>query len=143
MKHALLFLGIIGVALVFVFGKGWYLTATGEQTVSAAVTVEPAPQVLFKKVEVGLNESKMVSQVELSPQTLLEDSRCPVDVSCIQAGTVRVRTKLTFNDGYITERTFSLGKPILVQGVTVTLTSAVKEEKNNSTDYRFGFIATD
>lgn len=37
--------------------------------------------------------------VHITPREILEDSRCPTDVECIQAGTVRLRTSISFGNG--------------------------------------------
>lgn len=51
---------------------------------------------------------------------IIEDSRCPSDVTCIQAGTVRVRGLVT-KAGESIERTFVLSEPQVVFGETLTL----------------------
>jgi len=72
---------------------------------------------------------------------LLEDSRCPIDVQCIQAGTVRVRAAV---DAMSRDFTFTLNQPQIVGNVTITLVSVIPAEKNSQltvekSDYRFGF----
>lgn len=72
---------------------------------------------------------------------LLEDSRCPADVQCIQAGTVRVRAAL---DAYNRDFTFVLGQPQAVGNATITLVSVQPSEKHagvvvNPNQYRFMF----
>ena len=73
--------------------------------------------------------------------SLVEDSRCPVDVQCIQAGTVRVRVAL---NAYSRDFTFTLGQPQIVDGATITLASVSPTEKHSKqmvspSDYRFVF----
>jgi hypothetical protein len=80
---------------------------------------------------------------------VLEDSRCPVDVQCIQAGTVRVKTSVTRNasgNQYTTE--FKLGQVLSVASTereigTLLLTEVQPIKKStvqiNSSDYIFTF----
>lgn len=52
---------------------------------------------------------------------VLEDSRCPIDVECIQAGTVRVRTTLESGLG-TSEQVFELFTEITTETGSITLT---------------------
>ena len=74
---------------------------------------------------------------------LVEDSRCPSDVQCIQAGTVRVRVSI---DAYNRDFILTLGKPESVGSTTVTLIAVIPSEKNSKetipqSAYRFTFAA--
>jgi hypothetical protein len=67
-----------------------------------------------------LNERIHMRGITITPRTLLEDSRCPVGVECIQAGTVRLKVELTNevrNDTLI----FSLGETITTEVGGITL----------------------
>lgn len=55
---------------------------------------------------------------------LLEDSRCPLDVQCIQAGTVRVRADVISGMGTST-MSLTLGGPITTEAEEVTLVSVL------------------
>lgn len=72
---------------------------------------------------------------------LAEDSRCPVDVQCIQAGTVRVRASV---DALNRDFTFTLGQPQEVGNVIITLASVIPSQKYSKQtlqpgDYQFTF----
>lgn len=72
---------------------------------------------------------------------LVEDSRCPVDVLCVQAGTVRVRASI---DSYNKAFTFTLGQPQVIGNTTIMLASVIPTQKNSkqtvqSSEYRFTF----
>ena len=41
-----------------------------------------------------LNQRILTNGVHLTPLEVVSDSRCPIDVQCIQAGTVTVRTRI-------------------------------------------------
>lgn len=60
--------------------------------------------------------------VRITPTKVIQDSRCPSDVQCIQAGTVRVRTKLASGLGEAPQE-FTIGQPITTEAERVTLIS--------------------
>ena len=73
---------------------------------------------------------------------VIEDSRCPTDVQCIRAGTVRVKVDITTPVG-IGSRVFELGAPITQGEYTATLTEVTPTPKSTvqikNTDYTFHF----
>lgn len=109
--------------------------------VSATPIVADTSGTLVVRIgESGKPSSK--STVEINPMGILEDSRCPVDVQCIQAGTVRVRA--TVLSGTVSSTAdFKLGEPLNVGGETITLVEVapVKDTRKPITysDYRFTF----
>lgn len=72
------------------------------------------------QVRAGIGQSAQALGVVITPILVLEDSRCPVDVQCIQAGTVRLRAQLQSGLGSA-EQVFTLGQPITTEAETVTL----------------------
>jgi hypothetical protein len=87
----------------------------------------------------AIGEKVIVNGVIITLRSLTEDSRCPVDVQCIQAGTVRVTVIADTSDVI-----FTLGEPRAVAGMTMTLVSLVPAQKNSKVtvapgDYRFTF----
>jgi hypothetical protein len=89
-----------------------------------------------------LGELGFFNTVSIRPISVEEDSRCPVDVVCIQAGTVRLKiqviTSTTTNTNIVT-----LNQELITAGVKIKLTEVtpVKNSKINiqNTDYRFKF----
>jgi hypothetical protein len=83
--------------------------------------------------------------VHLTPLTLLEDSRCPVDVQCIQAGTVRIQATLTSGLGTANQE-FKLGQTITTEAESITLVNVVPVKKAGTavktSDYVFTFSIT-
>lgn len=72
---------------------------------STVLVLKESDGVLLKA---RLTERVRAYGVAITPLEVLEDSRCPADVTCIQAGTVRVRAMV--EDGQErTERVFVLG----------------------------------
>lgn len=94
--------------------------------------------------EVKLNETARAAGVVVNPVEVVEESRCPVDVQCIQAGTVRVRA-------FVTERgateamdvMFELNVPMTVGSDQITLVKVAPEPREGATiasgDYVFTF----
>lgn len=80
--------------------------------------------------------------VSIAPLEIIEDSRCPSDVVCIQAGTVRVRVKITDPNG---ERVLIavLNTPIPSAYATITLTEVEPEARAEipirTNEYRLKF----
>jgi hypothetical protein len=69
--------------------------------------------------------------VYLEPTAVLEDSRCPVDVQCIQAGTVRLRVTLAGGLGLGKyDATLMLGTPLTTEAESVTLVSVLPEPRS-------------
>lgn len=92
-----------------------------------------------------LGETIVVNGVSITPLSIVEESRCPTDVQCIQAGTIRVDTKLQSQGGAQTI-TLKLGTPITFAGKKVTLFDAspvpnTKVARKNS-DYKFTYTVT-
>lgn len=73
---------------------------------------------------------------------LIEDSRCPKDVQCIWAGTVKVKIHVVY--GIISKDiVLTLNETYTVQGYSATLTKVFPEEPNTQTSkipYVFTFI---
>lgn len=83
--------------------------------------------------------------ISIRPMRILEDSRCPADVECIQAGTV----KLSFNaalNGKTTIETVSIGQSVEIDGDTITLETVGPQKTKNGfpapSEYRFAFTVT-
>lgn len=93
-------------------------------------------------VTVALDETKDAGSVTLTPFEVLEDSRCPTDVQCIQAGTVRVKVLVTSALGE-SELIFVPGVAMTTEAEVITLASVLPEKistkEMKDADYRFAF----
>lgn len=80
--------------------------------------------------------------VSVRPLQVLEDSRCPVDVRCVWAGRLVVRSEVTGGSWHET-RDLELGKPQHVADGALTLVSAIPQKKAGAAidprSYRFTF----
>lgn len=130
--------GIIPVALTVANMNGSYLITHYQEHPGEPKSEET------NTVTLGLAETGVLHDVRITPRAVVEDSRCPSDVQCIQAGTVRVETELVDGMGTST-MTFVLGaeEPISTEAATLRLV-AVEPEKTTSSEgetvqYRFTF----
>lgn len=130
---------IPAVAAVIIAGGSWFFLAGRDGGV-----VAPVPGVSNENglIEIGLGETATSSGVRITPLEVLEDSRCPIDVTCIQAGRVRLRASLTSDLG-TADQIFFVGEPVTTEAEEVTLVE-VKPAKVSTvpikdSDYRFVF----
>ncbi|PIP55501.1 MAG: hypothetical protein COX06_02770 [Candidatus Zambryskibacteria bacterium CG22_combo_CG10-13_8_21_14_all_42_17] len=94
-------------------------------------------------VSVRIGESiEEIFGVQISPLEIIEDSRCPSDVECIQMGTVRVSARVVDNNESITQ-TLELREPISTPSATITLVMVEPQPVSNvdleDSDYVFYF----
>lgn len=95
-----------------------------------------------ESVVAALNQRILKSGVHITPLSVVEDSRCPVDVQCIQAGTVRIKAQL--ENGTSTQVvTMETGSPISFGNKHVTLMRVTPSKSSKTTiapaDYIFTF----
>ena len=62
-------------------------------------------------VALALGGHSRIFGLDISPVRIVEDSRCPTGVQCIQAGTVRLLVRIEDRSG-TREVTLTLGKPV-------------------------------
>ena len=117
-------------------------TTTGNPTPETTpnIPTEPSEVTIMAKI----NKPASGLGVTIAPMEVVEDSRCPVDenIRCIQAGTVRVRTKVTNING---ERilVFTVGMPIASKTETIELVEVLPGARAEVpiviNEYRFVF----
>jgi hypothetical protein len=92
-----------------------------------------------------MTETARLSSLEVTPIRLIEDSRCPTGVVCIQAGTVRVEARVADGRGARTQ-ILALGVPIALSGGWAKLIRVCPYPVHNSpirtNDYLFGVAMT-
>ncbi|MEE7546068.1 hypothetical protein HF319_02565 [Xanthomonas sp. Kuri4-1] len=91
---------------------------------------------------VRLGEIAAVDGPKVRPDRVIEDSRCPVDVQCIQAGRLVVRATV-LGGGWSKEIDLTLGVPVQVADGQLTLVAATPAPATSTTapapDARFTF----
>ena len=87
-----------------------------------AQDVRPSPGAAPYVVTARFREPVWVGRYYAAVAGIQEDSRCPANVACIQAGTVRLSVVATFEDGPQREVELELGTPRELGGQWLTLT---------------------
>jgi len=104
---------------------------------------EACPEMVERESTIAaLNERILTDGIHITPLRVTEDSRCPADVVCVQAGTVALDTLLEV-DGVTTSMNMSLGTPISFLGKRIELINVLPSASSVAaivpTDYRFEF----
>lgn len=118
---------------------GSYVGRTGPDCAFAACpSAPPAPITVSAK----LGEGAAALGIVVTPVALVEDSRCSIDVACIQAGTVEVRVNVQSGMGSSTE-IFELGQATTTEGREITLAAVdpapVSTVPKGAREYTFHF----
>ena len=96
----------------------------------------------FGQVTIAVGEVVRFDGLQIRVLEVVEDSRCPSDVQCIQAGTVRVRVETVSGMGTSTD-IIALGKGITTEAEEITFLSATPDALStkdiDATEYRFTF----
>ncbi|MDO7841854.1 hypothetical protein [Sphingomonas immobilis] len=92
---------------------------------------------------VRLGQIAAVNGPHVRPEQLIEDSRCPVNVQCIQAGRLIVRATVLGGE-WSRSVDLTLGVPVQVADGSLTLVSATSpltagKRRGNQRSYRFAF----
>jgi hypothetical protein len=116
---------------------------TNQATSTQATSTPPTEPVATKgSVTTRLNQAGTAAGVIITPLEVVEESRCPVDVMCIQAGTVRLRAKVVTAGGESTQ-IFTLTTPLVIDEKTITLTEVApathSQRPITPSDYQFTF----
>ncbi len=92
-----------------------------------------------RTISLALQETGTVSGITLTPLTLEEDSRCPSDVVCIQAGTVRVSVRIE-EAGAVRTEVLTLGEANGAITLSAVEPYPIAAEAAERAAYRFTFI---
>ena len=100
----------------------------------------PAPE--GSAVELG--RPVQVGAVVATPKKVVEDSRCPENARCVWAGRLVVTTRID-GEGWRETADLTLGEPMRVRDVTVSLVSGLPEKQADretaAKEYRFVYEA--
>lgn len=97
-----------------------------------------SPTALLQTVKIG--------DLTVTPQDVVEDSRCPINARCVWAGRLVVRTRID-GAGWRDTADLTLGKPFGTHGTVIALISgepapeAGAGRETAKEDYRFTFEA--
>lgn len=107
----------------------------------------PLPAIRSVPVATGAigNRSELGGRT-IAPLEIIEDSRCPANVRCIQAGTVRLKVKVQKRRAS-SEAIVGLDQPVQLQKAWLHLVGVcparVVPDVLSASDYRFTFAITD
>ncbi len=100
-----------------------------------------------KQIKVLVNQQKVVpgSKITIKFVSMIEDSRCPEGVNCIQAGNAKIKVTVRMRGGE--SKTFELNtnlgpKGETYEGYAINLISLTPTPKNNIRINRNGYTAT-
>jgi hypothetical protein len=120
---------------------GLFLIPTIALATTACATT-PAPPAHNGLSYGHIGQEVSVDGPRVTPLAVLEDSRCPANVTCVWAGRVRISAKVTTGRGS-EPRELTLGQPIAVADGTLLLGDVLPARKSRdvtaASDYRFGF----
>ncbi|MEK7642094.1 MAG: hypothetical protein AAB365_03865 [Patescibacteria group bacterium] len=95
---------------------------------------------LYEEFTVGLNESKTIGHTTVKAWAVTEDSRCPSDVVCIQAGKVTVAFSISSPAGDSIKE-ITIGDSMEVNSLIFTLAEVqpypISTRKTQDGEYRF------
>lgn len=92
----------------------------------------------------ALGQRVMVGALVVTPQAVVEDSRCPINARCIWAGRLVVKTRIE-SKGWRETADLTLGERYATHGMSLALTSgepgrmAGEGKETKPADYRFTF----
>ena len=125
------------------------VTATNPSTQTPPIVTDPpvtqtpipVSKVLpYGDVTLKLGQLAEFKNISIKIISIEEDSRCPSDVQCIQAGTVRVKAEVKSGMG-TSVSILKLGQVFTTEGEVITLTSVTPNKKSqvivSPKDYRF------
>ncbi len=115
---------------------------TGEKCEFAAC---PLPDADTASVLTTVGQKMTALNVSITPVKVLEDSRCPEDVQCIQAGRARISAKIESAEGSSTEE-MEVGETIQFGSYAIKFDALNPTPKSSgsvpSSSYRFVFTVT-
>lgn len=116
---------------------GSYVGRTGPLCEFVCPTVASSTSATLK-----MNETYTMYGVSIQPQEIVSESRCPSDVTCIQAGTVKVAVLITTESGSHRVE-FEPGQKENIDSTSLTLKEVTpypqSTHKTTDDEYRFVF----
>lgn len=136
------------IILVVLLGAVFFLAgpqpANGPSPLATSTpSIEGSGEPQSQNVEAGIGQTVTALDVSITPTEVVEDSRCPSDVQCVQAGRVRVRAEISSGLGTATQ-VFLVGESITTEAEAITLLEVKPSSKLSTvtlkpSDYRFVF----
>lgn len=151
--------GLVVLVLILIAGGmglySWYSNRDGEpeavvpagEVAGASDDGSSIPDGMPVSGTVPLNQTVRIAGAWINPVEVVEDSRCPEDMQCIQAGTVRVSANVTPRNSTESETVmFALNVPMTVGMDQIILTDVTPVPSSGSQiapeSYIFTFMVT-
>lgn len=120
-----------------------------KDTITQTLPTPPAPQptatssdeIILDTIVTKIGQGGVILGTQVVPLQVVEDSRCPANAICIQAGTVRVEAEVTV-DSKTSTQVFKLDTPVKFGNQTITLIKVEpypSGEEIKLADYLFTF----
>lgn len=123
--HTFMVVWILGGFAVLISGMLGYVMHRPEVAKAPVVETPSVTDVATSTVTVALHEhTPTIAGERLRIDEIVEDSRCPSDVTCIQAGTVRLSATVEGPNG-TSSLALALGVPATTEHMVYTLTDVV------------------
>jgi hypothetical protein len=106
-----------------------YMTAFASLLVLAGCTHQLAPADDVRRTG-RIGQTVRLGLVTIQPLQVMEDSRCPVNVQCVQPGRLRLRAEIRSPSG-ARERMLTMGESHQVAGGTLTFQDARPRRTEN------------
>ncbi|MEO5635100.1 MAG: hypothetical protein ABIS26_00055 [Candidatus Paceibacterota bacterium] len=152
-------IAIAAILLFWVIGKNRVEVPVLNETTTTTTTTEtttnpptntnneqplnPTTTEAGTKLSAKLGQSISFAGVIGTVLSVVEDSRCPTDVQCIQAGTVKVKIRLTYGT-QSEDATLGLNQTFAMAGHSITLLGVTPNKVSTRTiapaDYTFTFL---
>ncbi|HRH25552.1 MAG TPA: hypothetical protein PLD99_01185 [Parcubacteria group bacterium] len=140
---------LILLVLVFtiVAGVAWFVDYYAPINSSDSVVIGdvfPTKEPEEGQITLKIGESGVFRNISIKPTEVVQDSRCPVNVNCIWAGTLKVKVEVYSGLGASTP-TIELGGSITTEAEEIKLVSVSPEKMQGETlanDYKFVFEVT-
>lgn len=127
------------ILLVVVFsvfsGVAWFVDyysgldnklPTGNPVTDVSITkIFPTKEPEFGGITLRVGEEGVFRHLAIKPIEIVDDSRCPEDVTCIWAGTMKVRVLISSGLG-VSESVLELGRSITTESEEVSFTQATR-----------------
>ena len=136
----LLLVTLIVLGIVAVAGRALIAPPSAIQPIPSP-SAAPVVTVATTTLTVSLGQKVGDSAVSITPMSVLEDSRCPLGVQCIQAGTVRVQAEVTA-EGTTTEQMFVLNQAMMIGSRTIALTDVTPARNKGAAPVAADYIFT-
>ncbi len=144
-KNLYYWMGALAV-IILVIVAVYFMRDTTKAPVDTTPGTTNTPSVVINPygiITLKLGETAHFRGISITPLNVEEDSRCPKNVQCVWAGTVKVAVRSDLDSGATINSMVTLGQTTTVDTFGVRLNAVIPEKISDTpisnTDYRFTF----